>query len=146
MLFQNGNQKALADYYGSELQVTVFKMARHGGQGVANKPIYVDSHKPKAIFVSSDINGVNPSCNVIDRLINVVQTLCKPEEMSTTSSFYCGEHPNGNVTLSDKLQMVWVDWVLFYFFICKHVRSMAQWLKKSINLRKGNLKATQMSF
>ena len=51
---EDGLQKLMVDYYGSELETTVFTLAHHGADYLANKPVLQGALKPLAIFASAD--------------------------------------------------------------------------------------------
>ena len=38
--YEDGPQKELVDYYGDDMQVTVYKIAHHGASFQANKPVF----------------------------------------------------------------------------------------------------------
>jgi len=107
---ENGVQKAMVDFYGDELKVTAYKLARHGAQTLANKIISCHAHAPKAVFVSAttwNLNWRDPRCDVLDRFILDVGTLCKPLETNPASPFYCGVHPDATATPDEKQQRVY---------------------------------------
>ena len=98
----------MVDYYGDEMKVTVFKIAHHGAQRLANKPVSNAAHAPKAVFVSANTvysNYYHPRCDVFDSFIGY-DTLCKPLETDPSSKYYCGAHPRPGVLPDDKLQRV----------------------------------------
>lgn len=101
---ENGVQKAMVDFYGAEMKVTVYKLSHHGAQNLANKKITCNAHAPKAIFVSGNslFSYRHPRCDIINTFINEVRTLCRPLETNTGSAFYCGVHTGG--TNAQKLQ------------------------------------------
>jgi len=103
---EDGPQKSMVDFYGEELKVTVYKMAHHGAQEVASKVITCNAHSPKAIFASGNPFNNNrfPRCDIFERFIQEVQSLCKPLETNPASEFYCGEYPIDNVVPDDKVQ------------------------------------------
>jgi len=105
----NGAQRAMIDYYGNQLRVTVYKLSHHGAQTLANKVITCNAHAPKAIFVSSHPwytpgSYRHPRCDIIDTFINDVKTLCQPTVTNPASAFYCAEHPYTNLQNNEKLQ------------------------------------------
>lgn len=104
---EDGPQKSMVDYYGSEMQVTIYQIAHHGAQTLANKPISRDAVKPKAVFVSGNpwFSYNHPRCAITDAFINYVMSLCKPEVTDTANAFYCGTaHPFDNTPVEDKVQ------------------------------------------
>jgi len=97
---ENGVQKAVVDYYGDELKVTVYKMARHGLATFANKRISLNAHAPKAIFASADPTNFafGPiSCWPIDYLTDVLSSLCKPLVTDPASPYFCGPRPDDRI-------------------------------------------------
>jgi len=104
---ENGVQKAMIDYYGEELKVTVYKISHHGAQTLANKINTCHAHAPKAIFANANSHYSvfrHPRCDVIDRFLNDVRSLCKPLVTDPASPFYCGAHPEIGATADQKLQ------------------------------------------
>jgi len=103
---ENGHQKALVDFYGAEMKVTVYKISHHGAQNLANKRVTCNAHAPKAIFVSGNpwSSYRHPRCDVIDRFRTEVRSLCRPLETSASSAWYCGQYHINNAPADDKLQ------------------------------------------
>jgi beta-lactamase superfamily II metal-dependent hydrolase len=104
---EDGPQKAMADFYGPDLQVDVYMIAHHGAENLANKPVILNGVAPRAVFVSANheySNFRHPRCFITDYFINNLQSLCKPGETSTSSPFYCGDHPISGLPLSSRLQ------------------------------------------
>jgi len=89
--------------------VTVYKLAHHGAQLLANKLITCLAHRPKAIFASSNPWRkvfLHPRCDVINRFINIVKTLCMPEVTDPNDPSYCSQHPERHLPIKDRVQMV----------------------------------------
>jgi len=106
---ENGVQKAMADFYGDELKVTVYKLSHHAAERLANKPITCQAHAPKAVFTSGNTwytSYRHPRCTVIDRFRDEVGTLCRPLDKDPASPFFCSEHP-GSVADASMLQRVY---------------------------------------
>lgn len=104
---ETGPIKAMVDFYGPDLQVTVYMIAHHGAEVLANKQVILSALKPKAVFVSANSwysNYRHPRCALTDYLVNTVGTLCKPLETNTGSPFYCGQHPRSDLGSADILQ------------------------------------------
>ena len=70
-LWKDGPQKSLVDFYGDQMQVTIYKISHHGASYLANKPISRDAHVPKATFVSGNpwYSYQHPRCAVTDGFI-----------------------------------------------------------------------------
>ena len=100
------------DFYGTELQSTVYVISHHGAENLANKAVIRNAVKPKAIMVSGNpwSSYRHPRCSIIDAFINDVKTLCRPTETNTSSAYYCAEHPVPGISDANKLQSVstWV--------------------------------------
>ena len=101
----------MVDFYGPDLQVTVYMLAHHGADRYANKPVMRNAVKPKAVFASSNPwypkdTWRHPRCNITDYFIHQLECLCKPAEDNPTSKFYCGRHPIKGLTLNNTLQRV----------------------------------------
>jgi hypothetical protein len=104
---EDGPLKAMADFYGSDLQLDVYMIAHHGAENLANKPVILNAVAPKAVFVSANheySNYRHPRCFITDYFINTLQSLCKPGETDTGSPLYCGAHPIAGLPLGSKLQ------------------------------------------
>jgi beta-lactamase superfamily II metal-dependent hydrolase len=106
---EDGPQKSLVDYYGAEMHVTVYKLAHHGAENLANKPVSRDAVMPKAVFVSGNpwYSYRHPRCGITDGFINNVQPLCQPEVTDTASPLYCGPHPIDNLPIEQRVQRVY---------------------------------------
>ena len=61
---EDGLQKLMVDYYGSELETTVFTLAHHGADYLANKPVLQGALKPLAIFASADTDYRYGHCDI----------------------------------------------------------------------------------
>jgi len=106
-LAENGPQKSLVDYYGNEMRVTIYKISHHGAQNLANKRITLNAHVPKAVFVSGNTwytSYRHPRCDIFDKLLNEVKTLCKPTETNAANAFFCSVHPMSGVVPNDRVQ------------------------------------------
>ena len=51
---EDGLQKLMVDYYGPALETTVFVLAHHGADYLANKPVLRNALKPLAVMASAD--------------------------------------------------------------------------------------------
>jgi beta-lactamase superfamily II metal-dependent hydrolase len=104
---KEGPQKELVDFYGKELETTVYKLAHHGASKLANKAVTRNAVKPKAIFVSGSPYSKyhHPRCEIINAFIQDVGTLCEPA--IPNSSKYCGPHPvaKRSTTIVQKVRM-----------------------------------------
>jgi len=105
----NGHQRAMVDFYGNDLKVTVYKLSHHAAENLANKEITCAAHAPKAIFVSGNTwytSYRHPRCTVIDRFRDQVKSLCRPLETNSGNAFFCSVHPE-NPAADNKLQRVY---------------------------------------
>lgn len=51
---EDGLQQLMVNFYGDEIETTVFAMAHHGADYLANKPVLQNALKPKATFASAN--------------------------------------------------------------------------------------------
>ena len=47
-------QKMMVNYWSAQMESTVYKIAHHGASYLANKPVFRDAIKPKAIIANND--------------------------------------------------------------------------------------------
>ncbi len=71
-------QEEMVDFHGDDLSVEVYHAAHHGAIAQANKVVWLNGTKPKAVVSSGDPfrNYYHPRCDVFDRLIRDVGSLC----------------------------------------------------------------------
>ncbi|KAK2166185.1 hypothetical protein LSH36_41g13101 [Paralvinella palmiformis] len=103
---EEGPQKLMVDYYGSQLDVTITELCHHGSSYSSNKPVWRDAVRPEVLFASGDpwFQYQHPRCDVFDSYITYVGTVCKPLA-APTDPLYCGENllpdPQPGETLQD---------------------------------------------
>ncbi|ESO08684.1 hypothetical protein HELRODRAFT_184033 [Helobdella robusta] len=84
----------LVNYYKTDLLTSVYQLAHHGAENLANKKIIRQATKPTALYVSSNpyYSYFHPRCNIIDAFLKEVKSVCKPQS-KLGDKFYCGAHP-----------------------------------------------------
>ena len=106
---ENGPQKWLVDFYGAELQATVYSLSHHGASSLSNKAVMRNAVRPKAIFSNGNpwYSYNHPRCILFDEFANTTQTICKPGVTDTASPYYCGEHVYPSVPAAQRVQVTY---------------------------------------
>ena len=92
-LSEDGPQKLMADFYGSQLDVTITQTCHHGASYLANKLVWRNVVRPEVLFSSGDpwYQFQHPRCEIFDSYVNDDGTVCKPLA-GPTDPLYCGEN------------------------------------------------------
>ncbi len=99
-LTSDGVQKEMVDYYGN-LSVKVYHAAHHGAVSKANKMVWLDSIKPKAVVASGDPKGTygHPRCEVCDSLCSLCWKENCPTGTMIQPNYTCGRPGGKDVEL-----------------------------------------------
>ena len=102
---EDGPHQWLVDFYGSQLQATVYSLSHHGASTYANKGIIRNAVRPKAVWSNGNpwYSYYHPRCVLFDEFINL-GSLCKPGVTDTSSQYYCGAHIYPSVPTSQRVQ------------------------------------------